>query len=131
MALDPETSITMADGQFIPAGDIENGDEVLAFDAAAKKPAPAKVISTEAMPHEKVVRVRIGDEITCSESQLFVMADFSSKKAVDLRPGDMVLNEDAVPTPVKSVREAIKPVELIEIKTEKGSLSAEGVYVGE
>lgn len=131
MALHPETSITMADGQFVAAGDIEKDDEVMAFDMNERKAAPAKVISVETVPHEKVASVRIVEEITCSESQLFLMADFTTKKALDLRPGDMVLKEDASPTPIKSVREIIKPAELIEIKTEKGSLSAEGVFVSQ
>ena len=37
MAFDAETIITMADGQFLAIGDIEKGDEVLAFDAKEKK----------------------------------------------------------------------------------------------
>lgn len=129
MALHSETSITMADGQFVAAGDIEKGDEVLAFDMDERKPMPAKVISIETKPFEKVISVRINEEITCSEEQMFLMSDFTSKKAVGLRPGDLVLKEDLSQTPVKSVREIIKPAELIEIKTEKGSLSAEGVFV--
>ncbi|MBU2637509.1 MAG: hypothetical protein KJ955_00900 [Nanoarchaeota archaeon] len=131
MALHPETAITMADGQFIPAGDIEKGDEVLAFNTEERTIAPAKVTAVETVLHSKVISVRVTEEIACSEGQLFLMSDFTSKKAIELKPGDLVLKEDASATAIKSVRAVEKPAELIAIKTEKGYLSAEGVFVSE
>ncbi|MDI6738105.1 MAG: Hint domain-containing protein [Nanoarchaeota archaeon] len=131
MAFDPETMITMADGQFVAAGDIEKGDEVIALDTDARQAAAAKVLEADVFPAEKAVLVRMHEEITCSEGQLFIMKDFSTKKAIDLRPGDLVLKEGFAETPVKSVRVLEKPIELIEITTDKGSFVAEGVFVTE
>ena len=131
MAFDAETMITMADGQFVAAGDLEKGDEVLAFGAKDKKECTAKVLETKELPAQKVVKVRIGEEIACSEDQLFIMKDFSSKKAVDLRPGDLVLKEGLLEAAVKSVRAVEKPAELIALKTDKGTFVAEGVFVSE
>lgn len=131
MAFDEETAITMADGQFVAIGDLVEGDEVLAFDAEAKKKVHAKITALIPAKLEKVVSVRIAEEIICSEEQLFILKDFSQKKAVDLRPGDIVLTENMLEAAVKSVRAVEKPMELTAIKTDKGTFVAEGVIVAE
>lgn len=124
-----ETIVTMADGQYLTLEDIKEGDEVLSYDADKKEAVSSKVVSVSEMKAEKAVSVRANEEIICSEEQLFIMADGSKKKAVELRPGDVVLKEDLVGTPIKSVRVVEKPVEMISMKTKKGNFIAEGVFV--
>lgn len=131
MAFDEETAITMADGQFVAIGEVVEGDEVLALDIEKKKIVHAKVTALSTEKLERTVKVRIAEEITCSEEQLFILKDFSSKKAVDLRPGDIVFNEDMAEVVVKSARVVEKPVELTAIKTDKGTFVAEGIFVSE
>lgn len=131
MAFDPETIITMADGQFVAIGDIAEGDEVMAVDLQSKKQCTAKVLEIIEEKVEKAVSVRAMEEIQCSETQLFIMSNFSKKPAFELRPGDILLREGLIETPVKSVRENTKLKELLTLKTDKGTFMAEGVYVAE
>ncbi|MDD4877859.1 MAG: Hint domain-containing protein [Candidatus Nanoarchaeia archaeon] len=131
MAFEEETAVTMADGQFVAIGELVEGDEVMALDIEKKKMVPAKVTALVPAKLEKVVSVRIAEELTCSEEQLFVMKDFSSKKAVDLRPGDIVLTEQMLEAAVKSVRAVERQAELTAIKTDKGTFVAEGIIVSE
>ena len=131
MAFDEETAIAMADGQFVAISELVEGDEVIALDTEKKKIVHAKVTALVPAKLEKVVKVRIAEELTCSEEQLFILKDFSSKKAVELRPGDIVLTESMVEAAVKSVRAVDKQMELTAIKTDKGTFVAEGIIVAD
>lgn len=131
MAFDPETMITMADGQFVTLGDIAEGDEVMAVDLASKSQCTAKVIEVKDEKADNAVSVMAVEEINCSENQLFVTSGFSAKKASELRPGDILLKEGLVETSVKSVRPNPKLKDLLALKTDKGTFMAEGVYVSE
>ncbi|MFA5887164.1 MAG: Hint domain-containing protein [Candidatus Nanoarchaeia archaeon] len=131
MAFDTETMITMADGQFVVLGDIVVGDEVMAVNLAEKEQCTAKVLEILDEESGNIVSVRTQEEIHCSETQAFIMSDFSKKKAIDLRPGDILLREGLLETPVKSVRANPKSRDLLTLKTDKGTFMAEGVFVSE
>ena len=93
MAFDTETMITMADGQFVVLGDIVVGDEVMAVNLAEKEQCTAKVLEILDEESDRIVSVRVQEEIHCSDTQKFVMSDFSTKKSVELKPGDILLRE--------------------------------------
>jgi len=131
MAFDTETMITMADDQFVVLGDIVVGDEVMAVNLAEKEQCTAKVLEILDEESGNIVSVRTQEEIHCSEAQNFVMSDFSKKAAIELRPGDILLKECLLETPVKSVRTNPKTRELLTLKTDKGTFMAEGVFVSE
>lgn len=128
--LDAETSVEMADGQFLLLGEIEEGDEVRSFDFTKREFVPSKVVKVWDTNKEKLYSIKYGEEeIKCSGDHVFFLDDDSEKAAEELEVGMNLLNSKALPVAISSIKVEDKSVTLIDIEVEAKNFVAEGVIV--
>ncbi|MBT4175119.1 hypothetical protein HOC80_00405 [archaeon] len=128
--LDAETSIEMADGQFVMLCDIEEGDEVKSFDFEKREFIVSKVVKTWESVKDKLYRISYAEEeIKCSADHVFFLVDGTEKAASELEVGMDLLNAKGAPVTINDVKSEDKPVTLIDIEVESKNFVAEGVVV--
>lgn len=130
-AFEPETVISMADGQYVSMEEIYLGDEVLSYDFNEKRLKASKVTRVDNVEKAEVVRLITsrGDELVCSSGVKLVMHDGSTKDAKDIVPGDIVLGEEAKENKIINVSRAPAKAALIGICVEAGNFVANGIVV--
>ncbi len=128
--LHPETSIEMADGQFVLLGEIEEGDEVRSFDFEKREFITSKVVKVWETSKDKLYAIVYGEEeIKCSGDHVLFLDDGSEKAAEELEVGMNLMNTKALPVTIKSINVEDKPVTLIDIEVEAKNFIAEGIIV--
>lgn len=124
-----ETSIKLADGQYVTLEEVEEGDEVLSYDFEKKVFVPSKVTKKWEVKKEKVYRVTVEEEIICSGDHLFFLEDGTTKPAEDLEVGEILMTETGMGKPIKKIIIEEKPLNMIDISVEIENFVAEGIVV--
>ncbi len=128
--LDPETSIEMADGQFVLLCDVEEGDEVKSFDFEKREFVDSKVVKIWETNKDKLFRISYNDEeIKCSADHIFFLEDGSENPAENLKVGMDLLNSKGKGVTIKKIEIDEKDVKLIDIEVGSGNFVAEGIVV--
>jgi len=128
--LDPETVVSLADGQFVSIEEIEKDDEVLSYDFERKSFVPSKVLDKWETKKDKVYTVTVEEDVViASGDHLFFLEDGSTKPAEELEVGMKLLNDKGMPVAIKDIKFEEKETRMIDIKVEKGNFLAENIVV--
>lgn len=127
--VDPETIVSMADGQFLAIEEVTEGDEVLSYDFKAKEFKPSQVTKVWTTEKNKVYRITVDEVLKCSSDHLIFLNDGSTKPAEKMRVGDPLIDEDGKVKHVKKVEVVDKMMMMFDMEVQAGNFLAEGIVV--
>jgi peptide subunit release factor 1 (eRF1) len=127
--LHPETCVALADGQFITLEEIKVGDEIKSYDFNEKKFIASKVLEKWDTKKNPIFKITAHEEIVCSADHLFFLEDGTTKPAMELEKGMILLDGKGLPVAIKNIIKEDKELPLIDIKVENENFVAEDLVV--
>lgn len=127
--LHPETTINLADGQYIMIQELKKDDEILSYNFKDKKFIQSKVVNIWKKPVKKIYRITTKETLICSRDHIIFLEDGSTKPAEKIKEGDLLINENGISVEVQKVTTEKTQIELIDIEVENKNFIAEGIVV--
>ncbi|MFH1637320.1 MAG: hypothetical protein ABIB71_02745 [Candidatus Woesearchaeota archaeon] len=129
--MDPETVVYMADGQFLPIEDLEEGDLVRCYNFDLKLFANSRVKKVWTASKELYYEIDVGKtaKLKCSADHLIFTKEGEPMPASSLTVSEEVLGEDGYPRPIRAIKKIEKSMEMVDIEVESGNFIAEGIIV--
>lgn len=126
----PETSVQMADGQYLQVSELKKGDSVLSYDFEKKEFVESKVLDVWETQKDEIYSIYFGEEdLECSKDHLVFVSDGSSKASEELKVGDKVLDENGKEQSILKIKKRNANVTMFDIKVEKENFLAAGIVV--
>lgn len=127
----PETSVKMADGQYLQVGDLQKDDAVLSYDFNTKEFVESKILEVWETAKNEIYSIVVGHEedLECSKDHIVFLSDGSTKAAEELKVGDLLINEDGDAKPILNIHKREATVTMVDIKVEKENFLAAGIVV--
>ena len=128
--LHPDSSVHLADGQFIPIEEIQEGDEVLSYDFDTEDFVGSKVLKKWEEKKNRIYKIKAGERvIESSEDHVFFLSNKEEKAAKDLEEGMELLSDKGTGVVINSINIEEKEIPLIDIEVEKKNFVVEGLVV--
>ena len=128
--LHPESTVHLADGQFIAIEEIQEGDEVLSYDFNTHEFVSSKVLKKWEEKKSKIYKIKAGERIIeSSGDHVFFLSNKEEKAAKDLEEGMELLNDKGLGVTIQSIVVEEKEIPLIDIEVENKNFVVEGLVV--
>ncbi|MBT5287628.1 hypothetical protein HOL88_01055, partial [archaeon] len=111
--LHPDSSVHLADGQFIPIEEIQEGDEVLSYDFDTEDFVGSKVLKKWEEKKNRIYKIKAGERvIESSEDHVFFLSNKEEKAAKDLEEGMELLSDKGTGVVINSINIEEKEIPL-------------------
>ncbi len=128
--LHPESSVHLADGQYIPIEEIQEGDEVISYDFNTQELSSSKVLKKWEEKKNKLYKITAGESVIVSSGDhIFFLSDKKEIAAEELKEGMELFNEKGLGVVIQSIIVEEKEIPLIDIEVEKKNFVVEGIVV--
>lgn len=127
----PETSVKMADGQYLMVSELQKDDIVLSYDFEKKEFVESKILEVWDSAKETIYSITVNSEedLECSADHVVFLEDGTTKAAEELKAGDKVIGEEGNSKPILNIKTRKSNVTMIDIKVEKENFLAAGIVV--
>jgi len=126
----PDTTVSMADGQFLTIDETEVGDEVLSFDFAKREFIASKIKNKWLRDKDRIFVIKTGEEgLECSADHMLFTYEGEEKPAEALAAGEKLISQKGQAVKIKEIRVIEKATGMIDIEVENGNFVANGIVV--
>lgn len=126
----PDTSIDLADGQFVHIENLEEEDEIISYDFENKKNVISKVTKAWKTAKSNIYIIKTSeDELQCSADHLLFLEGGITKAAFELTKDDLLLDSKGNIVRIKSIKIIDKEVTMIDIEVTYGNFVANNILV--